>query len=130
MFFVLDSRCCCYAGCDFDLGVGQTSKPLGATLWGKRPNTMMPARSNKIGQTDLVASNGLLTESLVTGPEAVKAIPAEARDELFTLFPDLRHIEDRPADHKAPMRRVPRGAAGRRLVERHIRNQKELVMRA
>jgi hypothetical protein len=25
---------------------------------------------------------------------------------------------------------VPRGAAGRRLVERRIRNQKELVMRA
>lgn len=79
---------------------------------------------------ELVASNGLLTESLFTGPEAVKAIPAEARDELFTLFPDLRHIEDCPAEHKAPVRPVPRGAAGRRLVERHIRNQKELVMRA
>ncbi|MBF9026951.1 hypothetical protein FZCC0188_03310 [Rhodobacterales bacterium FZCC0188] len=79
---------------------------------------------------ELVASNGLLTESLFTGPEAVKAIPAEARDELFTLFPDLRHIEDCPTEHKAPVRPVPRGAAGRRLVERHIRNQKELVMRA
>ena len=35
MIFVFDSRCCCYAGCDFGLGVGQTSKPLGGNSVGK-----------------------------------------------------------------------------------------------
>ncbi|QPI85617.1 Hint domain-containing protein [Rhodobacterales bacterium HKCCA1288] len=95
-----------------------------------RPEAGIEYRHFMFDNHELVASNGLLTESLFTGPEAVKAIPAEARDELFTLFPDLRHIEDCPAEHKAPVRPVPRGAAGRRLVERHIRNQKELVMRA
>ena len=73
---------------------------------------------------EVVYAEGLEAETLFTGPEALKAIPKECRDELFALFPDLRRTE-RPA--MPPARPLPRGAACRQLIARHIRNGKPVV---
>ncbi|MBF9060365.1 hypothetical protein HKCCSP123_14370 [Rhodobacterales bacterium HKCCSP123] len=73
---------------------------------------------------EVVLAEGLEAETLFTGPEALKAIPQECRDELFALFPDLR---DAPSSDRRPARPLPRGAACRQMVARHIRNGKPLV---
>lgn len=70
---------------------------------------------------EIVFSNGAETESLYTGAEALKALGAAAREEIFTLFPELQHS---PADPARPF--VP-GRKARQMVERHQRNRKELV---
>src|SRR5690606_24870473 len=38
---------------------------------------------------EVVISNGALTESLYTGAQALQAVGKAARDEIFTLFPQL-----------------------------------------
>ena len=72
---------------------------------------------------EIVLSNGAETESLYTGAEALKALGAPARDEIFALFPELRET---PAPAARPF--VP-GAKARQMAERHQRNHKELVAR-
>lgn len=72
-------------------------------------------------QHEIIISNGAETESLFTGPEAMKSLGQEARDEIFTLFPELR---DTPAEPARPF--IPGGKA-RQLVQRHQRNGKHLV---
>jgi hypothetical protein len=75
-------------------------------------------------QHHVVWSNGLPTESLFTGPEALKSVAPAARAEIVALFPELaepRHSAEpaRPA--------IDRGSVARRLVARHVRNNKPLV---
>lgn len=72
---------------------------------------------------EIVLSNGAETESLYTGAEALKALGAAARDEIFALFPELRET---PAPAARPF--VP-GAKARQMADRHQRNHKELVAR-
>lgn len=62
----------------------------------------------------IVFSNGAPTESLFTGPEALKAVAPAARAEIMALFPDLAALEAQPARLLVPGRR------GRRLAERHV----------
>ena len=72
---------------------------------------------------EVVISNGAETESLYTGPEALKSVGEAARAEIFALFPELR---DR--DHAAAGARVlASGRMGRRLAMRHARHGKALV---
>nr|WP_241741231.1 Hint domain-containing protein [Gemmobacter straminiformis] len=73
---------------------------------------------------ELVFSNGAVTESLFTGPEALKSVTAAARDEIATLFPELARIEGVPP---APVRPLLRGKVVKKLAERHARNGKALV---
>ncbi|MTH34205.1 hemolysin [Paracoccus limosus] len=70
---------------------------------------------------EIVVSNGAETESLFTGPEALKAIGPEAAEEIFALFPELR------AESAQPVRPLIPGAKARQMVERHQRNGKKLV---
>ncbi|MDQ7776701.1 MAG: Hint domain-containing protein [Paracoccus aminovorans] len=70
---------------------------------------------------EIVLSNGAETESLYTGAEALKSVGAAARDEILTLFPELR---EGPAAAARPL--VPGGKA-RQLAERHARNGKALI---
>lgn len=73
----------------------------------------------------VVMSNGAETESLYPGPESIKALPAEAVTEIYTLFPELR-AED--ADILIESARpLVKGRQGRRMAERHQQNQKALV---
>lgn len=69
-------------------------------------------------QHDVVYSNGAETETLYAGAEALKSISQNAREELFTIFPEL-HSDDAPA----PARLLASGRKGRKLVMRHLQNQ-------
>ncbi|HRO13749.1 MAG TPA: Hint domain-containing protein [Paracoccus sp. (in: a-proteobacteria)] len=73
---------------------------------------------------EVVWSNGAATESLYTGPQALKSVGPAAREEIFALFPELR---DR--DHAPPAARVlASGRQARRLAMRHLQHRKSLVM--
>lgn len=70
---------------------------------------------------EIVISNGAETESLFTGPEALKALGPQARGEIFALFPELRK------ESAQPIRPLIPGGKARQMVERHQRNGKDLV---
>ncbi len=76
-------------------------------------------------QHEIVLSNGALTESLFTGPEALKAVSSEAREEIVTLFPELDSENFEPV----PARFIPRqGKSMKQLVARHQKNMKPLYV--
>ena len=67
----------------------------------------------------MVWSNGAVTESLFTGPEALKAVSPEVREEIVSLFPEIMQPDFVPT----PARIIP--AKGRQLdnlVRRNIKN--------
>nr|WP_252727114.1 Hint domain-containing protein [Paracoccus sp. C2R09] len=70
-------------------------------------------------QHEIVFANGAASESLFTGPEAVKSLTPEARREVFTLFPELAD----PAFSSRPARFIPaRGKMMKKLAQRHQAN--------
>ncbi|WP_170429802.1 Hint domain-containing protein [Ruegeria arenilitoris] len=72
---------------------------------------------------ELVWSNGALTESLYTGPEALKSVSAEAQQEIKDLFP---YCCD-PQFEALSARFIPKkGKHMQKLVERHQSNNKPL----
>ncbi len=74
-------------------------------------------------QHEIVFANGAESESLYTGPEALKSLSPEARTEVFTIFPELTAI-----DYQAlSARTLSKGRKGRQLVVRHKNNNKPLV---
>lgn len=72
---------------------------------------------------EIVISNDAQTESLFTGPEALKALPPAAVDEIMTLFPELRDV----GQQFVPARPLAPGRPARRLVDRHAIHGKPLV---
>ncbi|MEO0486175.1 MAG: Hint domain-containing protein [Pseudomonadota bacterium] len=72
---------------------------------------------------EVIYSNGALSESLFTGPEALKALAPRARAEVASLFPDIctPSFQADPAGYIPP-----RGKQVRRLIERHQKNGKSL----
>ncbi|WCR05130.1 Hint domain-containing protein [Paracoccus saliphilus] len=74
---------------------------------------------------EVVFSNGAETESLHTGPQALKSLNAAAREEIFTLFPELR--EKSSEDCRPSARILISGRQGRKLAMRHNKNSRELV---
>lgn len=77
-----------------------------------------------LDQHEIVYSNGAETESLFAGPEALKSVPAEARDEILTMFPELSDVNYLPK----PARTIPSGKIVKQLVSRIKKNQKPLYM--
>ena len=74
-------------------------------------------------QHEIVFANGVQTESLYTGPQAMKSLSKEARDEVLMIFPELAEIE-----YKALHARTAAiGCQGRNLAFRHKKNAKPLV---
>lgn len=71
---------------------------------------------------ELVWSNGTWSETLFTGPQAIKAMPAAARREIFALFPALRE-----GTHAQAARQLTSGKEGRKLAQRHLRNGRALI---
>lgn len=70
-------------------------------------------------------SEGAETESLYTGPEALKSVGREAQAEIFALFPELRdRAED---DLPQGARLLASGRMGRKLAVRHAQHHKALV---
>lgn len=72
----------------------------------------------------VVVSNGGLTESLFTGPEALRAVRPEARQEILETFPDLGAAPEAGA---GAVRLLIPSRLARKLVERTARNGKLLV---
>ena len=72
---------------------------------------------------EIVVSNGAETESLFTGPEALKSVGAAAREEIFALFPELKNRDYVPVAARA----IATGRMGRKLAVRHQQNHKPLV---
>ncbi|MEP5762020.1 MAG: Hint domain-containing protein [Litoreibacter sp.] len=69
----------------------------------------------------IVFSNGMPTESLLTGPEALKSVSPAARKELQEIFPSLMDNNFQ----SVPARQVPsKGKRMRKLIERHQSNNK------
>ncbi|WP_120499279.1 Hint domain-containing protein [Roseovarius sp. EL26] len=75
-------------------------------------------------QHQIIYSNGALTESLFTGPEALKAISPEARIEMTTRFPEIANPEFKPIP---ACRIVHRSKDVQHLLMRHVKNKKPLV---
>ncbi|WP_170398848.1 Hint domain-containing protein [Ruegeria arenilitoris] len=74
-------------------------------------------------QHQIIFAEGAPTESLFTGPEALKTLSSEARREIFEIFPELieKKLTLRPA------RYIPRGRQQSHLLERHRKNKKPLL---
>ncbi|MDO5620382.1 MAG: Hint domain-containing protein [Paracoccus sp. (in: a-proteobacteria)] len=71
----------------------------------------------------IVFSNGAETESMFTGPEALKSVGKAAVEEIFAIFPELRDGAERPA-----ARMLTSGRMARKLAVRHAQNNRPLVM--
>jgi len=67
---------------------------------------------------EIVFSEGAATESLFTGPEALKAIGLDARHEIISLFPQL----DAASKTSDAARKIIHGHARNRMVVRHKKN--------
>ena len=74
-------------------------------------------------QHELIEANGCLSESLFTGPEAIKSLSVEQKLELNELFPEIFDMMHKPE----PARPVLNGRKGRKLAERHVKNSNDLV---
>jgi hypothetical protein len=75
---------------------------------------------------EVVFSNGLATESLFTGPEALKSLPFESREEIVALFPEISNLDYAPT----PARQIcEKGSVIKQLISRHKKNGRILESR-
>ncbi|MFV0410232.1 MAG: Hint domain-containing protein [Paracoccus sp. (in: a-proteobacteria)] len=73
---------------------------------------------------EAVRSNGCWTESLYTGPQALKSISPAARREIRALFPELFVEGAAPAPGARPFLS---GRAAKELTRRHLKNDRPLI---
>jgi len=71
----------------------------------------------------VIFAEGAPTESLYSGPEALRSLDPEAREEIETLFPGLLDSAEAPR----PARLLPAGKRQKQLIARHARNRKPLL---
>lgn len=72
---------------------------------------------------EVIYAEGAPTESLFTGAEALKAISAEARDEIIAIFPELADLDYLPPSSHL----IPCGKLQKKLVARHVKNNKSVL---
>lgn len=72
---------------------------------------------------EIVVAEGVAAESLLTGPEALEALPAPARAELLTIFPELAEA---PSQRRTA-RPIPPRMKQKKLLERHGKNARPLI---
>ena len=72
---------------------------------------------------EVIFAEGAPTESLFTGPEALKAVDTEARDEILAIFPEIAEIGYSPR----PARLIPSGKLQKQIVARHLKNNKPVL---
>jgi hypothetical protein len=72
---------------------------------------------------EIIFAEGALTESLYTGPEALKAVSPEAREEILTMFPEVTYLDYVPK----PARFIPSGTLQKKLIERHLKNGRPIL---
>ncbi len=71
----------------------------------------------------IVMANGAETEALYTGKQALKSVGSAALEEIFALFPELEEPDYIPV----AARKLTSGRLGRKLVSRHLQNNKPLI---
>ena len=69
---------------------------------------------------EIIEANGALAETLYTGTEAMKAMTPEALEELALIF------GDQPIGLQPLARFSPKGQRAKKLVERHIKNDRAM----
>lgn len=77
-------------------------------------------------QHEIIFAEGAATESLFTGPEAMRAVSAEAREELLTMFPEL-------AEHDcvgSPALPIPKDQKQKALIGRLVKNDQQSLHRS
>jgi len=72
---------------------------------------------------EVVMSNGAASESLYPGPQALRALGAEALAEIEAIFPGILSAQDAPAT----ARPFARGAKVRQMASRHMANSQPLA---
>jgi hypothetical protein len=72
---------------------------------------------------EVIFAEGAPTESMFTGPEALKSVNSEAREEILTILPELADLEYTPESAQF----VPSGKLQKKLMERHLKNAKPLL---
>jgi hypothetical protein len=77
-------------------------------------------------QHEVIFAEGAPSESLYTGPQAILAMESEARKEVLTLFPELADRDYSPK----PALPIPTAQKQKRLVARHMANNKPLLTSA
>jgi hypothetical protein len=76
-----------------------------------------------LNRHEVIFAEGAPSESLFTGPEALKAVSSEAREEIFAIFPELSDKDYTPK-HAAL---VPTNKEQKTLVTRHAKNNKTVL---
>lgn len=76
-------------------------------------------------QHEIVFAEGLASESLYTGAEALKSLSIEARQEVFGLFPELQEMDADSLPRAA--RTFSKTRKAEKVVARHMANGAELV---
>ncbi|PJI91807.1 Hint domain-containing protein [Yoonia maricola] len=74
-------------------------------------------------QHDIVYAEGVPSETLLSGPQAMEALPKQALDELLAIFPNI--LTEAPE----PARQIERSKRIERLIIRHQRNDIPLAIR-
>ena len=74
---------------------------------------------------EVIFAEGAPTESLYTGPEALRSIAPAARAEIFEIFPELAELNYAPATSIL----IPERKAQKQLIRRHIKNDKPILER-
>ena len=74
-------------------------------------------------QHEVILAEGTPTESLYTGPEALKAVGAAAREEILTIFPEVAALNYAPE----PAAFIPSGRLQKKLVARHLENAQPVL---
>lgn len=73
---------------------------------------------------EVIFANGAETESLYLGEQALRALAPAAREEIHAIFPELNMSANKPA----AARPFPAPRQSRKLVERHMKHCRDLVM--
>ncbi|SDX26571.1 Hint domain-containing protein [Ruegeria halocynthiae] len=75
---------------------------------------------------EIITAEGAPSESLFTGPEALKSVGAKARAEIIELFPEL----GLPGHAPGSARHIPtKGKQASHMVRRHLKNDQPLIDR-
>lgn len=75
---------------------------------------------------EVIFAEGAPTESFFAGPEALKSMRPEAREEILTILPEINAIDHSPE----PACYIPSGKLQKNLVARHIKNNRPLYRTA
>jgi len=91
----------------------------------KKPRSAVRYFHVMLDAHDVVIAEGLRSESLYLGPQALHSIPTVALQEALLLLGLTREIVER--GEIIPARHIPSMKQARRLIARHIRNDKPIV---